>query len=120
MTKRPRLWTAEETTRARAMLARNAAEREFIAAFGKSKGAAESRIKWVDMDQAQRDHNRQRVNTYRCLGGSPEAHSRMVVPQEVLIERERRLAAPQPAAAALLGDPRPGQSALDKARAAHG
>jgi hypothetical protein len=48
------------------------------------------------------------------IGPRIQSTNGMLIPEDVLAERERRLAAPITIAAYVLGDPRPGYSALDR------
>ena len=102
-------WTDAETDLARRMIRENYKEEAFQQALGRSKKAAQARVRQVDFprDRSMRtDRNGLYVNS-----------SVRKIPDEVIAERDRRRSAARTITAFVLGDPAPGQSALDKREA---
>jgi hypothetical protein len=98
-------WTDEEAHLARRLLRENTHPDEFHTLLGKSKKAAQAHLRHRDNP---RDKRLEEKNAIRRRYGA------LVVPDEVLMEATVRNSAPITLTAYLLGDPRPGQSALDK------
>lgn len=85
-------WTDEETEIARELVKRDAHDREFRSAVGRSKTAAKARLDRV----LHRSVIDKRANPSNVL---------FKIPVEVIEERERRLKAQRSLTAILMGDP---------------
>lgn len=113
MSKYHNRWTEEETNLARRMIERGASDAEFMRVFGRSKKAAQGRIRSVDFP---RDRSGERLK-YDRKGIHVTSGSRAHVPEAVIADRDRRQFAMRTITAFVFGDPAPGQSALDKREA---
>ena len=116
------LWSEEDTAKARILLARHASPDQFLAEINRTKGAAKSRIEYLDNPNCrQRKYdfvNRSRV---KCMAGPTEPPRRyttraagMPIPEHVLADAAARSNAPRTISEILMGDPPQGYSALDR------
>jgi hypothetical protein len=113
------LWSSEETSRARKLLARNATAEEFRIELGRSKAAAQARILYLDNP---RSRERTKERAYRQKMGERadpmptgiQAERPRSIPPHLVVEARQRSAAARSITAFVFGDPPPGYSALDK------
>lgn len=123
MTPRGRSLTEEEIDRARSERASGKSYHEIAALFGVSYNAV--RRKLDDDFRIQANESAKRCQENRRYEGSTGVsadvdRTRRQVPPDVLLERERATRADVSLTAAILGDPLPGRSALDKKRSEAG
>lgn len=105
------LWSSEEAGIARKMLARGATDEEFRSTLGRTKSAAQTRIRYID-DGRVRDRAKARGKGRMTIAPMP-ARNR-VAPAGAVADAQRRASAPRTITAFVCGDPAPGQSALDR------
>ena len=111
-------WKPEDTEIARKLLARDAPEYEFIDTIKRTKAASKQHIMYVDnpkirermAERGRRRREAANVNSIRLKVSTAFRE----IPDFVIEDAARRLSAPRSLTAMLLGDPAPGQSALDK------
>ncbi len=101
-------WTAEETDRARQMLAAGADNATFVKELGRTKYDAKARMKTAKYQSQGIPRPRNCADPHSRIAG------RLVVPQELLEEAARRSSAPKSITASFFGDPPQGYSALDR------
>lgn len=92
---------------------------EMIAArIGRSLDSVKERWRWVNKTEEQRQERRTQINMTRnhkaLVPGRSYATVARRPSEEILAERDRRVATPRTIGAWLLGDPPPGYSALDR------
>jgi hypothetical protein len=106
------------TAAQRADVRRRRAAREGWQSIGKSYGvSAECIRRTVDVEyRERRNETFLNLSHARAAGIEPSvpAGTKVIVPESVLAERDRRLRAPVSFSAAILGDPPQGYSALDR------
>lgn len=113
-----RLWSPSETDTARRLLVAGAMDEVFRSELGRSRQSAVNHLKYSD-SPAERAKVAARVRKQN-MGDAvnhPQVGSSAKVPPGLLEDAMRRRCAEMPLTAALMGDPAPGQSALDKIRA---
>lgn len=106
------------TSAERADVRRRRAAREGWQSIGKGYGvSAECMRRTVDIEyRERRNETSLSLSNARAAGIEPStpAGTKVVVPESVLAERDRRFNAPVSFSAAILGDPPQGYSALDR------
>jgi hypothetical protein len=105
-------WTEDEI----ALLKQRKAEgvKTKVIAFELSRSEVSVAERWRWMNSSEEIKERRRLVRQNYAAGIINRATPKVVPDDVLIERDRRLAAPITINALILGDPRPGFSALDR------
>lgn len=98
-----RIWTAADEALLEQLVAEKVSPVRIAAKMNKTRGAVNSKIQAMRMDQTRMHFERV---------------PRIEVPQRCLDDRDRRLGAELSLTAEFFGDPRPGQSALDKKQGA--
>ncbi len=106
--KRLNMWNDEDTKKARELIAAGADNSTFLREIGRSKPAAYARIRYVDCPETYR------LSRLREKAKAVEYSPPFRIPSEVLEAARLRLSANLSLTAILCGDPRPGQSALDR------
>lgn len=118
---RRNVWTEEQDHQARLLLDRRATGDEFLAAIGRTKAAAQTRMRYLKVGRAERP--RKRKSGPRIVLPPSSAASGIhigrprSIPQDVLDDAFRRNSADRTITALFCGDPAPGQSALDRRNA---
>jgi hypothetical protein len=122
--KKPKQWTEEETSTLRQMKADGYTNTQIGFHLGKLRANVADRWRWLNMtaearEQKQRASNEARRQRNTERGHAPSIRIRYTVaapeaPPDILVEREKRQAAPRTLTAILFGDPPTGFSALDR------
>lgn len=102
-------WNTEDTNRARALIAADADDSTFIREIGRTYAAARSRVRYVDYPELRKPPAPPKTNTRNA-----RSTSLFFIPDEVVSDAVRRGLAQRSLTALILGDPAPGQSALDR------
>lgn len=116
-----RLWTEDETKAARHLVVTNATDAECQEVVGRSRASCRARLRYVDCEEVRirmSSKGRNRVRKSKSKGLHRVAEGMKGVPDDVLADARRRACAERTLGSLILGDPAPGQSALDKRRAA--
>jgi len=101
---RRRVWMAQDEALLEQLLAEGRSPMQIASIMGKTRSAVNSKIQSMRMDQT-------RIHIERV--------PRIEVPRWCLEDRDRRLGAERSLTAEFFGDPRPGQSALDRKQGAY-
>ncbi|MGM4906285.1 hypothetical protein AB8B21_05590 [Tardiphaga sp. 866_E4_N2_1] len=108
-------WSAEESALARHLMAIEASDETFRQQVGRSKRAARSHIRWVDDAKFRADTKERHATAWRekpkkivTIASRPQPNADQI---DAALHRNY---APRSVTAMLLGDPAPGQSALDR------
>jgi hypothetical protein len=113
-------WTAEQEQMARDLRARHAPASEYLAQIGRSKASAFSRMYAVDNKERQTELLAIRAQKLReermASKGNRPVISPKHVPEVVILEAQRRRAAPQTLTGFVFGDPPIGYRAIDRKR----
>jgi hypothetical protein len=117
-----RLWSEEETQRLLDLMKTHGRDFKTICKLmGRTPQSCEHRWRWINMPDAQLKSRSAREAARKAKIRGLEKGIRhdlpvrkMIVPDEVMSERDKRLSAPVTINALILGDPRPGFSALDR------
>jgi hypothetical protein len=115
------LWTVEQESLARRLLDERASNDEFLAKIGRTRAAAQTRMRYLKVGRANRDRKR-KLGPRVVLPPSSAASGIHIgrpksIPQDVLDDAFRRNSAERTITALFCGDPAPGQSALDRRNA---
>lgn len=114
-------WTPEELAAARALRARHAPADEYLTVIGRSKAAAFSHMYAVDNAthvEALRKERLEKIRQQQRLSGgaSPFVAKLKHVPDDVILEAQRRSEAPHTITSYVFGDPPIGYRAIDRKR----
>ena len=122
-------WSDEETQRLLDLMKTHGRDFKAIGKLmGRTNQSCEHRWRWINMpaDQLERRNaaEARRKREMRAAEASPDDANKydfivrktMIIPDDVFIERDRRLGAPRTIGSLILGDPPPGYSALDRKR----
>lgn len=114
------LWTPEMLETARALRARQAPASEYLAVLGRSQSAAYRRMYVADnkeLEVARRKARLERIQQERLSGEANNFVAKLkYVPEDVVMEAQRRHAAPQTLTGFIFGDPPIGYRAIDRKR----
>lgn len=117
------LWTETESATLCEMKAANCEMHEIVARLGRSVHSVKERWRWMTRTEDQKQERRNRVNANRNALRNGKPRTRVstsvfnrVMPDDIFIERDRRINTPRTIGAELMGDPPPGYSALDRKR----
>jgi len=120
---RGRLWTAEDDEEFQRLCTQPLTYAQIGQRIGRSKGAVEQHFHKMHLDAAQRqaraEYNRRyqrETRAHACAGSGRASKPALRIPADVLAERDRAFSAARDLTAEIFGDPRPGRSALDRAR----
>jgi hypothetical protein len=108
-------WTPEESALARQLMVIGASDETFREQVGRSKRAARSHIRWVDDAKFREESKERRQIAARAVPRvmTTIASRPQPLPEQIEAALHRNYA-PRSVTASLLGDPAPGQSALDR------
>lgn len=116
-------WTVRQLQIAQQMRADGCDCKQIGAELGKTKMAVKCKLRSLSFSKEKRAklakqiRSAQRASAVLCAGGGrdiPYVPPSEIAPPVVLQERDRAFARPLTLSAALLGDPPPGRSALDR------
>lgn len=117
-----RLWTQEETDILLAMKVAGFKFRDIADKLGRPAEGVKERFRYLHLTEDERAARRERKNALRFGKRTKPAkrvsYIRRTYPDFVFEDRARRLSADQTISQMLLGDPLPGQSALDRRQSA--
>lgn len=106
-------WNAEEDAKLRKLRSEGLQFCEIAPRMSRSVRSVYSRWQLMNLTPAQKEARKKRKNAWRKTAGRIEqVDPGMVIPPQVLIERDIRLSAPKPLSAWIFGDPPFCQSAL--------
>lgn len=103
-----RRWTEDEVALLKQRKAEGVNHKLIAVELGRSQFSVAERWRWMNNGEEIKERRRR-----RHAGLLPKAAPK-IIPDDVLIDRERRLTAPVTINSLILGDPRPGFSALDR------
>jgi hypothetical protein len=113
-------WTAEQEQMARDLRARHAPASEYLTHIGRSKASAFSRIYAVDQKERQTALRAVRIQKLREERGANSGSHSVVnlkhVPEDVILEAQKRREAPHTLTSLVFGDPPIGYRAIDRKR----
>lgn len=121
-------WTSEQDARLRELKAAGFSYPQIGADLGRSPKAIACRWRYINLSPAQMREELDKKNHYKAERRSPPKKRNIqfvpnqaapiVVPDEVLFDRDARARAPRSLTAWFMGDPAPGWSSLDRRVAA--
>jgi hypothetical protein len=115
-----RPWTEQELAELRRMKAAGYRSIAISISLGRTKSAVDEKWRWVNQTEEQCQRRRARINLSRksnYIASPPRAVTYASISrpsQQMIAERDRRLAVPRSITAVFFGDPAPGYSALDQ------
>lgn len=114
-------YTHEENMAVRDMIEAGKSDKEISLAIGRPISSVQGKRRWLGMTAEQHEQRRKKINARRVRGRPVGTGKRLeqhvvkiAIPGNVLIDRDRRINATLTINQAILGDPVPGRSALDK------
>lgn len=114
------LWTDEDTQTLIAMQAAGRSHAEIGRAVDRTGASCKEKWRWIRRSAEIMDARRERTNGARREKRQSESTNifravvKQTAPDQLFIERERRMMAPRSLTGFLCGDPAPGFSALDR------
>jgi hypothetical protein len=117
-----RLWSEEETQRLLDLMKTHGRDFKTIGRLmGRTHQSCEHRWRWINMpaDQLERRNKGEAARKAKIRNLERGAKHdlpvrKMIIPDHVIIDQQRRLSAPLTISSYVLGDPPPGFSALDR------